>query len=1340
MKKITNFIVDARYFILGLFIVLAIFCGYLSTKVKINYDITKYLPSTSETRIGMDIMEDEFEDKTSSFNIMFEGLKNKEKQKIYEELSNIKDVSSVEYDTSKDYNKEDYTLYVVNVDDKDDSKTSKDVYTTIKEKYSDYKIITSGPIAEKNEPVLHEWIIIFAVVCALIILMIMCESYFEPFLYLAAILIGVVFNYGTNIMFNSVSNITQAISAILQMALSMDYSIMLMDRYRQEKSKENDKVKAMKIALYNSFKSISSSSVTTIVGLIVLVFMSFTIGRDLGFVLAKGVLFSLVSIFFCLPALVLLFDNIVTKTHKKVIKIKMDTLGSISHKCRYASLIVFIILFLVSLLLKGNLKILYTGSQNDKVTEIFTEENQMAIIYENKYEEQISEYCRSLEGKKNVKKILCYGNTIDQDLKYNELNDKLSDLGADVKIDEYLLKILYYNYYNKNDNMKLSMNEFINFIENDVYNNENISEKIEQNTKNNIKRLKYFSTAEELDKIRSKSELANILEIDENVLDKLLIYYDSKNNDVRLSLRQFIIFMKQDILQNEEYSKNISDSQINSLNKLLEFTNKDMLNDSYDYKQMSKIFGIDEDKVSDIYLYYILNNDVELKLTLNDFSKFIIDNLLSNKKYNSNFDEKSKESIKTLSTFSDKDFVIKQMDNKTLKPIFSLNDETINKLKLLKYMNQDNGTKLTISSLLDSVMYVKTNTELLKDQDLSSIETLYNFKNNQYIESSISKEQLYNFFDKKLVDNIYTYSSFEDDKAISPHEFVNIIVNNYSDKLDKDIVNKFVLLKNVLENNNEYTATNMSNILPIDNTKIYNLYALIDYASNNTSTWSLSPYELVSLIIKSNAKLDDKTNEKITLLNTVMDSTINNKTYTYQELSKIVGMDEEKTKSIYSIYILNQNITKLTPKSFVSFVLNTPYIKQNMSDNQISSLNLLSNVITDTLNNKTYSSLEISNLLGLSKDNTNLIYGLYKHKNSSSSKSLRTLISFIINNVINDEKYASNFSESSKTKIYAINDIMMQTLDNRKYDSTSLYTSLSKLNNSIDKNMIKLVYIYYGSTNNYDESWSMTVEKLVNYINNDILNDNTYKEYIKDDMRKKIIDSKTTISDAKKQLVGKNHSRVVIKTRLEPESKETFKFIEDIKKNLKEKTNDTAYIIGDSPMAYEMSKSFNQELDFITVLTMIFIFVVVALTFKSIIIPLMLVLIIQCSVYTTMGVLSIQGDPVYFISVIIVQSILMGATIDYAIVYTSYYLEHRKSFNIKESIISSYNKSINTIITSSSILIIVTLIVGNFASAIAAKICKTISIGTLCSTILILLLLPGILATFDKIITRKLKN
>jgi predicted RND superfamily exporter protein len=125
-----------------------------------------------------------------------------------------------------------------------------------------------------------------------------------------------------------------------------------------------------------------------------------------------------------------------------------------------------------------------------------------------------------------------------------------------------------------------------------------------------------------------------------------------------------------------------------------------------------------------------------------------------------------------------------------------------------------------------------------------------------------------------------------------------------------------------------------------------------------------------------------------------------------------------------------------------------------------------------------------------------------------------------------------------------------------------------------------------------------------------------------------------------------------------------------------------------------------------------------------------------------MAYLSLSHQSIYFIALIIVQAILMGATIDYAILYTSYYIEHRKKHNlgVKDAIIASYNKSIHSILTSASILIIVTAIVGNFASAIAAKICQSISGGTLVALLVIVFLLPALLATIDKLIIKKDKR
>ena len=242
--------------------------------------------------------------------------------------------------------------------------------------------------------------------------------------------------------------------------------------------------------------------------------------------------------------------------------------------------------------------------------------------------------------------------------------------------------------------------------------------------------------------------------------------------------------------------------------------------------------------------------------------------------------------------------------------------------------------------------------------------------------------------------------------------------------------------------------------------------------------------------------------------------------------------------------------------------------------------------------------------------------------------------------------------------------------------------------------------------------------------------------YISKDLREDIISGQDKVKEAKDLLRTKKYSRMVMETKYPVESKETFSFIKEMQTKLK---NTDSYMIGNSLVAYEISNSFQKELNLITILTIAFIFVVVMITFKSVLIPGILVFLIQTAVYMTMSILTLEGGSVYFIALLIVQSILMGATIDYAILYTTYYLEARKQMTVKESLISAYNKSIHTILTSSLILMLVTLVVGHFGSAITAKICITISQGTLCSTLLILFILPELIAIFDRLINKKKK-
>ena len=1517
MKKITDFIVDKRNIILILFIILTGICLYTSQYVSINSDITKYLPNTSETKIGKDIMDQEFEEqKSSTLNVMFKDLSEEEKQTNLEELKKIEGVSSVDYDDTDRYNNGEYTLYVIHVDDYDHSTTAENVYHAVKDHYD--VAAMSGTIYDEYKPVLQLWIIVVAIAMAMVILTILSESYIEPWLYLISIGIAVFINKGTNIMFSSISNITNSITAILQLALSMDYSIMLSNRYRQEREHEKDKVKAMKGALYESFKAISSSSVTTVVGLLALVFMSFTIGKDLGFVLAKGVFLSLVSIFFCLPGLLLLCDKWIINSKKKSPTFHLNLLGKYSYKTRWIQLVFIIVAFVTSYLLKGNLGILYTGSQQDEVGKHFPATNQIAIVYENKYEDIISDYCKTIEDDEKANQVLCYGNTINEKLAYSELNAKFKELGQDTELDDYLIKIIYYNYYNKNNEDSMSLEEFIQFIKSDVYTNETLSNSIDEETKQNIDLLENFATVENINQKRDSKSLANILGISEKDAEKLFIYYNSKHLDTKMTIKDFVNFILNEVANDDEYSSSISEDTLSALNRLKPFIEENKINEQMTSDEIATIFQIDKNLVDQLFLFYRTTSTSDTKMTIHKFATLALQ-LKDNGNYKDMFSEDVVQKITLLQNLSDDALINKGYTQTELSNVLSsmgissFDQNTVSLLYFYHYyLTETSHSKMTLNEFASFVLELKNNDlyqSYVSSIDEKNIKTLQTFTNSEKMNLALDASQMSNLLSSyglksSDIEHLYTYMYLINAKNPSTtkmtlNEFANFAlsldssylgsneteVNTVKTKLqqlqlfsddnkvntlftkeqmagilnknqtevsavygvvqkDEMTIKEFVTAclsinntdtelntaKTIMDHSNDQMDFNtMSQMIQMNADKVSLLYQFYDGAKATSSKQlKVSVKDLFAFILNRysaqdeaiTSKLDAKqmssvkeaytfitlsnntyTSEEIsTLLNQLGQNVSSNDTkllyslknyetvkdtdqlsvkeminfivnhkdnpvissnlgenqdlllqayhivnhtsdkFSYAELSKLIGEDDRTIQSIYGVYDYYEYHTTLSPIEFVNLILNNQsnsLLSSKLSSDMIHSLNLVKTVMTSTINHTSYNAHELSNILGSDEETLKLVMSLYntRYIKENETISLLDFTDFMIQDVIPNPTYASSFDEASKTKLNVVNGLMKGTANHTSYRSFELYQLLGKLSDELDDNLVDLVYIYHGSQNDYDESWKLTVEELIHYLNDDLLNDEKFSDFIDEEMKQTIRDAKESIDEAKNLLVTDQYSRAIINSKYGFEDEDTFEFVQKTIDTVGK--NDGVYVIGDSPMALEISQTFDGEMNYITILTMIFIFVVVAFTFKDLLISLILVLIIQCAVFVTMAILSMTGTNVYFISLLIVQAILMGATIDYAIVYTSYYKESRITMGVQDSIINAYNKSIHTILSSSSILIIVTLIVSSFAEAIAAKICETISQGTFCSVILILFVLPGVLAAFDKIICRK---
>lgn len=381
MLKFGKAVVKSRFVILIVAVLLLIPAGIGYIHTKVNYDILSYLPKEIDTMKGQDMLLEKFGTGAYSF-VVVDGMDNKDLKKTADTISDIPHVKKViwygsvmDMNIPKEAMPEKAYKFIHNSDKNADLMVilfdqgmaedgTMKALDTMNTKLSKQCFVSgmasvindTRNLSKKEVPIY----VLIAVVLCLIVLMVTLDSAFVPFLFLISIGMAVVYNLGTNMIQGQISYVTQALTAVLQLGVTMDYSIFLWHSYEeQQRVFGQDNKDAMAHAISKTFLSIAGSSTTTIAGFIALCFMSFRIGLDLGVVMAKGVLFGLISCVTILPSLILVFDPIVRKTNHKVIMPDLGRTANWIVKHCYVFFVIFLILAVPAFYGQAHTKVYY---------------------------------------------------------------------------------------------------------------------------------------------------------------------------------------------------------------------------------------------------------------------------------------------------------------------------------------------------------------------------------------------------------------------------------------------------------------------------------------------------------------------------------------------------------------------------------------------------------------------------------------------------------------------------------------------------------------------------------------------------------------------------------------------------------------------------------------------------------------------------------------------------------------------------------------------------------------------------------------------------------------------
>lgn len=394
MIKLARFIVDKRKAFYLVFLAAFLFCAASVNKVQINNDITSYLPAQTETRRGLTIMEEEFIT-LGSANVMVANVTLDTAQELAHRLEAIPGMSEVAFDDTQEHYKDSAALFTISFDGEETDPATEEAMNQVLAALEGYDVYPSTQIGrDVSESLQKEMTVILAIAAVVIVVVLLftSKSYMEVPVYLIVFATAAVLNMGTNFIFGTISFITNSIAVVLQLALAIDYAIIFCHRYMEERDNGLDAREADIAALSKAIVEISSSSLTTISGLVALMLMQLRIGFDMGIVLAKGIVCSMLCVFLLMPGLLMMFSRPIDRTRHKNLVPKINFWGRGVVRLRYVLPPIFLVAMVAGAVLSNQCDYVFDANDADfdnkpdwriadeKVTQTFGAKNTIAVL------------------------------------------------------------------------------------------------------------------------------------------------------------------------------------------------------------------------------------------------------------------------------------------------------------------------------------------------------------------------------------------------------------------------------------------------------------------------------------------------------------------------------------------------------------------------------------------------------------------------------------------------------------------------------------------------------------------------------------------------------------------------------------------------------------------------------------------------------------------------------------------------------------------------------------------------------------------------------------------------
>ena len=1059
--------------------------------VNVNADMTKYLPDNSQMKRGLEIVTSEFGSSAqmsgADVHVMFEGVRPKEIPGIRTLLEAYPDVQSVTYRYSNDST---HTVFDLDVPKSVDQK---ELGKQISTRFGGNCVVETSQ--DGATPPMS--VMIIAAVMIMLVLFVMAQSWFEPVVILVTALLAIVLNMGTNALLPSVSITTNFIGSILQAVLSLDYCIVLLNRYRQEQDEHTDRrtaVIAANRAIRKAAPSILSSAFTTVVGLLMLCFMRLKIGADMGIVLAKGVVCSLICTFTAMPALMLLFRRTINATAKKAYVPSTDGMAQFISRHKLPMAIGGVLLFFISWFFAGRTTIFFSAEAESQIEKVFPAPNPFVLVYDTRDEDSVYSLVDNLMAQPGIQSVISYPTLMSQPLTPKEMTNHVRSL-------------------------------MINF----------------------------------------KDMMPEGATVPPEALDVLTP-----------EMVQIVYYMR----------------------------SKDSTEAKYTFPVIARFLHshVASNPLFSAYLDEEMKSQIALLQTMLDVPKV---------------EEKPKPQPKhdTLSVKEEEE--VEPLRRETIAPLtpdpITANPIPVDTLEIPEI----DIDRIAIVPFIERLNTVQTSAITLEMRKLTDTLAIR-------LPMSVNEMSIFIGSTQMQTRLVYGYAPGHV-KKMTPLEYVHLLVD--------DLFKRPGLAGMISEE---------------QRTQLGQRAHLMDLANANAS---LTPSDMNILL-------------------------------------RAFGLDGFSDEELMAIAYPPKKEESIIPVGTPEEIVNSLAVIQSALHSTDTA-----RAIDAEAYNRSQQALKAAN----------------RHHGPTRADLQAELFTEL---VFGGKEYTA---EEMAAKL-----ARLMKLSNVKSDL-------------VTASQMSLLYDYYGSTNSRCDTLRLGFGSLLTYLCDTLVYDPRLADILPDTIQLQAKDIHQQIADGLGQLRKENYSLLVVLSSLPPESPETYDFVDTLTALADARMPHEHYYVGESVMYAEMRGGFDHEMEVVTWLTILSIFLIVALTFRSVIVPTILVLTVMTAVYVNVVVAGIVSGQMLYLAYLIVQAILMGATIDYGILFANYYRESRKTMLPVDAVCAAYRGSIRTILTSGLIMVI-----GPGAMALAiddlmiSNIVGCLAVGAFMAIVLTLTVLPAVLVALDK--------